>query len=89
MLKLIYPNAVSLDSYLEVWLRQIAAAAASGSSSASVSGINSSGGPASYLSREDDGPEFKKVSAVFRVNRRCDLSVRVVCCVCWTTRMLR
>lgn len=60
MLKLIYPNAVNLESYLEVWLRNIAGAAAPGS--ASVAAIDSFGGPASYLSREDDGAEFKKVS---------------------------
>lgn len=69
MLKLIYPNAVSLDSYLEVWLRQIAAGVApgsgSGSASASVAAIDRFSGPTSYLSRQDDGPEFKKVSALY------------------------
>lgn len=59
MLKLIYPNAVSLESYLEAWLRSIAEAATPGSASAAA--IDSSGGPANYLSREDDGAEFKKV----------------------------
>ena len=59
MLKLIYPNAVSLDSYLEVWLQAVAAAAAPGS--ASLAAIEGCGGPASYLSRQDDGPEYKKV----------------------------
>lgn len=60
MLKLIYPNAVSLDSYLEVWLRDIAAAAAA-PGSASAAAIDGCGGPASYLSRKDDEEEFKKV----------------------------
>ncbi|CAM9547210.1 unnamed protein product [Ectocarpus fasciculatus] len=59
MLKLIYPNAVSLDSYLEVWLQAVAAAAAPGS--ASLAAIEGCGGPASYLSRQDDGPEYKKM----------------------------
>lgn len=60
MLKLIYPNAVNLESYLEVWLRHIAEAAAPGSSS--LAAIDRFGGPASYLSREGDGAEFTKVS---------------------------
>ncbi|CBJ33340.1 telomerase reverse transcriptase, putative [Ectocarpus siliculosus] len=59
MLKLIYPNAVNLDSYLEVWLQAVAAAAAPGS--ASLAAIEGCGGPASYLSRQDDGPEYKKM----------------------------
>lgn len=66
MLKLIYPDAVSLESYLEVWFRNIADAAAPGASS-SVAAIDRFGGPASYLSREGDGEEFKKVSCL----RRC------------------
>lgn len=60
MLKLVYPNASNLDSYLEIWLQDVLTAAAPGSASAVA--INSCGGPGSYLSREDDGPEFKKVS---------------------------
>eukprot|EP00752_Nemacystus_decipiens_P012225 g10838.t1 len=59
MLKLIYPNAVNLESYLEVWLGNIADTAAPGSSSAAA--MERFGGPASYLSRESDGVEFKKM----------------------------
>lgn len=70
MLKLIYPNAVNLESYLEVWLRTIAEAATPGSSSAAA--IDSSGGLASYLCREDDGAEFKKVGCFGRCFSRFD-----------------
>lgn len=59
MLKLIYPNAVNLESYLDAWLRKIAEAAPT---SSSVAAIDRFGGPASYLRREGDGAEFKKVS---------------------------
>lgn len=61
MLKLVYPNAASLGPYLEAWLRDIAAASPA---SASATAINSFGGPASYLSRSDDQPEFKQVGGL-------------------------
>lgn len=59
MLKLIYPHAVSLDAYLEIWLHQILAA--SGPSSASATLVKRFGGTASFLCRHDDTPEFKEV----------------------------
>lgn len=58
MLKLVYPNAASLGPYLEAWLGDIVKASPA---SASASAIDSFGGPASYLSRPDDQPEFKQV----------------------------
>lgn len=61
MLKLVYPNAASLGPYLEAWLRDIAAASPA---SASATAIHSFGGPASYLSRPDDQPEFKQVGGL-------------------------
>lgn len=57
MLNLIYPHALSLEAYLEHWLRDIAISAPSISSAA----IESLGGALSYLVREDDEPEFKQV----------------------------
>ena len=59
MLKLIYPRAVNLDEYLEVWLNEIIAATPSSTSAAA---ITSFGGPTSYLSRLSDSPAFKQVS---------------------------
>lgn len=58
MLKLIYPNAVNLDSYLEVWLRGIMATAPA---SRSAKELGNFAEPASYLSRPEDGLEFKQV----------------------------
>ena len=67
MLKLVYPNVAGLGPYLEAWLRDIAAASPA---SASAASIDSFGGPASYLSRPDDQPEFKQVGGGWVVRLR-------------------
>ena len=59
MLKLVYPNATTLGPYLEAWLRDIALASPASSSAAAISRF---GGPADYLTRKNDQPEFKQVS---------------------------
>lgn len=59
MLKLIYPHAVSLEVYLERWLRDLSTSTPSGSMSTAAT--ESFGGPLPYLIREEDGPDFKQV----------------------------
>lgn len=61
MLKLIYPHAMSLEMYLERWLRDMVMTAPG---SPVASAIETCGGPLTYLVRQEDGPEFKQVPAV-------------------------
>lgn len=73
MLKLVYPNAATLGAYLEAWLRDIAAASPT---SSSATAIDSFGGPASYLSRRDDQPEFEQVRGGWRELFDCGFAVQ-------------
>lgn len=58
MLELIYPNAVNLDAYLGVWLHDIIATAPASRSAQSLGNFAE---PSLYLSRPEDGLEFKEV----------------------------
>lgn len=58
MLNRIYPHAVNLGMYLEVWLGDIVARAPS---SVSAAAINHAGGPSLFITQQDDGPGLKEV----------------------------
>lgn len=58
MLNLIFPHAVSLQSYLLRWLNDMATELPASDAARAIKGA---GGPLRYLVKRGDGAEFKQV----------------------------
>lgn len=58
MMRLIYPHATNLETYLEHWLREMTTARPGSTASRA---IREAGGPVPYLTKEHDSNDFKQV----------------------------